>query len=62
MTKEAVHANYLAAQKAEHARKQPPDSRRALVVGSDRIKGNIGSAIAERLEADGFHEVLDPPM
>jgi NAD(P)-dependent dehydrogenase (short-subunit alcohol dehydrogenase family) len=62
MTKEAVHANYLAAQKAEHAGKKPPDSRRALVVGSDRIKGNIGSAIAERLEADGFHEVLDPPM
>lgn len=61
MTKEAVHGSYLEQMKAEHGSKPLPDRRKAVVVGSDRFAGNIGSAIAERFEDDGF-EVLDPSM
>src|SRR3954454_17109561 len=61
MTKEAVHGSYLEQMKAEHAGKPMPKHRRALVIGSDRRAHNIGAAIVQRFEDDGF-EVLDPPM
>lgn len=61
MSKEAVHASYLDAMKAEHAGKRLPEQRQALVIGSDRFAGNIGSAIAEALEDERF-TVLDPPI
>lgn len=63
MSKEAVHASYLEDMKAAHGSKPLPSQRqrRALVVGSDRFDGNIGSAIAEVLEDNGY-DVLDPPI
>jgi NAD(P)-dependent dehydrogenase (short-subunit alcohol dehydrogenase family) len=61
MTKEAVHGSYLEQMKAEHGSKPMPKHRRALIIGSDRRGHNIGAAIAQRFEDDGF-EVLDPPM
>jgi NAD(P)-dependent dehydrogenase (short-subunit alcohol dehydrogenase family) len=64
MSKEAVHASYLESMKAEHGSKPVPPQytqRRALVIGSNRFDGNIGSAIAEALTDEGF-DVIDPPI